>query len=350
MVFAELTAIWRKPWFRLFIRLAVAALLLALLALRVELRAILIVLRETDLIFLLPALLVYYFGRLIQAYQRSIGLGPLNLRFTVIDLFRIDLISVFYSLIMPGDLIAGVAAWHKLSNPQGKRVEAAVFLVYFRLVNTLVLLVAGIVALWFDPRFGAPKFRIAIAITFTGVILSLLPFVSPPVARKVSNLGRSIFFKLRVPHWVLEKARLVYASITAFQILSYRAMVAVLLLSLATNLLAILVVYLLALAVGIKQPVFVFGWIRSVVSLIQLLPVSVAGLGVREATLVLLLEDYGVPGAQALSLSLLLFAVSVTAGLLGGILETWDLVARRSGRPHSTQSAGSELSGDVFCE
>lgn len=63
---------------------------------------------------------------------------------------------------------------------------------------------------------------------------------------------------------------------------------------------------------------------RSLVVIIQMVPVSIAGLGVREISLVFLMRDYGVPPVQAVSLSLLVFSLTVVGGMMGGLLEGWE--------------------------
>jgi len=53
------------------------------------------------------------------------------------------------------------------------------------------------------------------------------------------------------------------------------------------------------------------------VAIAQVLPISVGGLGLREAALVLLLHPLGVPTAKATALGLLLYAINLVVSLLG---------------------------------
>lgn len=64
------------------------------------------------------------------------------------------------------------------------------------------------------------------------------------------------------------------------------------------------------------------GWVRAAMVLATLLPVSIAGLGLREAAAVLLLAPHAIGDAAALAFALLVFAVSELAvSTLGGLLE-----------------------------
>jgi uncharacterized membrane protein YbhN (UPF0104 family) len=67
------------------------------------------------------------------------------------------------------------------------------------------------------------------------------------------------------------------------------------------------------------------------VSLIQLMPISLAGWGVREAGMVVILSGFGVPAEAALAISILMGLTLIVIGLPGGLiwLANWD-VARPS--------------------
>ena len=103
--------------------------------------------------------------------------------------------------------------------------------------------------------------------------------------------------------------------------------VAVLALSAVTMGFTILGFKLVADGVGSHLPLG--NWIMIVppVTLIQLLPISLAGWGVREAVLVVALASFGVPAEAALATSVLLGLCLVASGLPGGLiwLTNWDI-------------------------
>ena len=78
----------------------------------------------------------------------------------------------------------------------------------------------------------------------------------------------------------------------------------------------------LASALAIPGDLFAWGLIRAAVILVTMMPVSVAGLGIRDISLVYLLGFYGVGGDHALALASLVFFVTVLfVALLGGVSE-----------------------------
>ena len=81
---------------------------------------------------------------------------------------------------------------------------------------------------------------------------------------------------------------------------------------------------LLANQMNIEIPLSTIIWIRSVALLAGYLPLSFAGLGVREFGLAYLLNYYGVPQATSVSYSFILLATIYVIGLIGGLNEIFD--------------------------
>ncbi|HWN06821.1 MAG TPA: hypothetical protein VNO53_06625, partial [Steroidobacteraceae bacterium] len=89
------------------------------------------------------------------------------------------------------------------------------------------------------------------------------------------------------------------------------------------------VAYAFATACGIQLSFANIGWMHAVVAVLVLLPISFAGLGVREGTLVLLGARYGVAAPLALSWSLLLFAGMLFVAAIGACIEAWSFLRGR---------------------
>jgi len=78
---------------------------------------------------------------------------------------------------------------------------------------------------------------------------------------------------------------------------------------------------MLARSLGIELTLLTAIWITAAVYVVVLLPVSVAGVGVREVTLVKAFGLLGLNKSGAVALSILLFADPVINALIGGALQ-----------------------------
>lgn len=105
----------------------------------------------------------------------------------------------------------------------------------------------------------------------------------------------------------------------------------------AHSLLQLSAAFLAARVVGIDEvgPTALLAFYPAV-GILQVLPIAIGGLGVREGALALFLSPLGVPAAQAAALGLLLYALTVTSSLFGAPAFA---VGRRSAHHRSRRPA-----------
>lgn len=95
------------------------------------------------------------------------------------------------------------------------------------------------------------------------------------------------------------------------------------LLSFIIQLIYVLEVYLLSLSIDLDVPIIYFFIFVPIINIISAIPITVGGLGLREAGFTALFNmffsDLGVTSEQAISLSMLIFVSMILISLLGGI-------------------------------
>jgi uncharacterized membrane protein YbhN (UPF0104 family) len=212
-----------------------------------------------------------------------------------------------------------------LSRPGRKYVEAGALLIFFRLVQISCLVFIGlIVALW-DPQIGSPEFRTLIIIGLLSIIIMWILFFSNQVIRIFDFIVSRVNWDSSFLTSLYDNVEKLLNTILRFRTLGINRLIFVFGLSLIAQSLGLVYFFSLARAVDIQLPFFVIGWISTFVTIIQMIPISIAGLGIREASYAVLLNDYGISPEQAISFSITIFAVFVIVGLLGGIFELIDI-------------------------
>lgn len=103
-----------------------------------------------------------------------------------------------------------------------------------------------------------------------------------------------------------------------------RGMVVVTVLSLVVQLANVVLAWLVGVGLGLPIPPLYYGVLVPLVTVLTLLPISLNGMGLREGGTVLLLAPLGIGSAEAVTLSLLIFAVYTAASLLGGFFYLFD--------------------------
>jgi uncharacterized membrane protein YbhN (UPF0104 family) len=87
-----------------------------------------------------------------------------------------------------------------------------------------------------------------------------------------------------------------------------------------------------AKAAGINVPVLVLMWQSAVVFMLGRLPISIANLGVREATLIGTLTLYGVDSSLAFLMSMIIFSNVILMAVIGAIVQLYWLF-QKQGQP-----------------
>ena len=95
--------------------------------------------------------------------------------------------------------------------------------------------------------------------------------------------------------------------------------------------------WVIADQLALDVSVSALAWIRGLVFLGTLIPITIAGAGIREAGFVGFLSIYEVDRSTALGFALALFGVQIAIGFLGGLLELAESLSTRSDRNNRSE-------------
>jgi uncharacterized membrane protein YbhN (UPF0104 family) len=227
-------------------------------------------------------------------------------------LFRILMAVQFYSLLLPGALAGGGATWLKYLEHGAEKRAAAATVVLNRAVALLVLVPVGTLGFVLDRRLPAHPPALMLGLIAACVVCGFLLWYpwSRGIMGKIAGPGR----------WRRRLAALVNR-LTVFQRIPARDKAMVTGGAIAAELGNVAAMWAFAHAVGVRVDFASVMWMRGLLQAALLLPLSVAGLGVREVSLVGLGALVGVPATAAVAWSLTILAGSVGVALAGGLLE-----------------------------
>lgn len=231
----------------------------------------------------------------------------------------LDYLSIYYAGLFLGAAIPQIAASFApvvLMREDGHSWKRSTMSILFdRLIETAaILLVALVAALYLLPDHR--RLSIVVLVVAGGGLAALIaaPFVAMRAPDLVAKYARGPLRKLETAAQMITspEAREVYAGMR-----SRGALIAALSVLVVT--LQVLVVIFLAESLGVRASLVLLAAAAAMVVLVVMLPVSIAGLGSREAVLVLLFTAAGEPSEQAVALGLLLFAVGLVARMPGAL-------------------------------
>ena len=292
-------------------RVAASVAVLAVLVPRVHLPSLLPDLSGETLAWLAGALVLTFAGVVLSAVRWQRTLAALGLSAGIVTLTRHYLASLFVGNVLPSTVGGDVLRVSRLAATNGETPKTFASVVLERLTGWIVLPVLTLSALIINPglRRAAPaaaNMATTVAIgtlVLLGVILAAAS--SPRLGGRLSsNEGWRRF--TGAVHIGLERFRQ-----------SPGLAVEVLTAGFAYQLAVMLTAFLAAHALGLHV-----GWtailaFMPAVAIIQVLPITLGGLGTREGALVFFLHELNVSSADAIAFGLLFYAVNLVVSLAG---------------------------------
>lgn len=236
-------------------------------------------------------------------------------------LFLYTLTGLFYSIVLPGGIIAGdvmrtlrISGDFEILKKDKKRLFLSVFL--DRVLGFLTLLL--VVSFYFIVGHPANLY-LGTHSTLNFVIAMGVILITVFIFSGILDFIIYFFIKLPFSH-VQIFFRFLLSSLRPLRMHPIVSLTS-LLFSLMGILLTTFAVYLISEELKLEVPYTTIVFFYSLAIISGLIPITVAGIGLREGSFVYLLIQSGVDPASALALSVLSFFIIFTLSIVGGVIE-----------------------------
>lgn len=306
-------------------QIIVTAVLFYTVAFQLDIPKILQIFQQAISPFLIILIILFFLSRYIYALQVHLELSGYGIKTTLHRLVKVYLITTFYSLIIPGDLVSGGVTWYKLGKDTRAWSESGMTIVYLRILHTLLLFIIGIAAVLLDPCFSNSRFRFLFIIAILVFLSVLICFLSNRFFSFLTSILEYLSKKFKQKISRTEFIDTVVVLFRKFPQMARTNFLRNLLFSSLLHIVNIASIIIAAAALGIELPFIVAFWLSPVMILFSMLPFAFGGIGVREGLFLILLSPYQLSNTDKIALSLLLYAVTfVFGGLFGAVLELHD--------------------------
>ncbi len=279
-------------------------------------RSVLGRLRAVDPVPLAAGIALYLLGQALSAFRWRLLLAPVRLQTSYLRLLGFYFIGMFFNLFLPtivgGDAVKALLLARDTGQPA--RATMSVFMERNTGLSALLLLALG-------AAFVAPAVTVGSMSLTTVVWILSAAYVAVNLVllnRRAYHAIDLVIAATPLSH-VRGRAATVYEALAPYKVRVPTLVVAIGL-SLVFQALVVAVVFLNARALSLAVPLSAVAVFVPLISLAGMVPVSVNGLGVREALYILLFGKLGVPAELAVSLALLYLAVTFAASLPGGLV------------------------------
>jgi uncharacterized protein (TIRG00374 family) len=256
---------------------------------------------------------VSFAGVVLRAYRWQILLHDQGVNASMRELTVLWFVSFLFTNLLPTGIGGDAIKMYELSQSSERGAEAVSSVLVDRFMGLFSLQAIGLLALIFSWRIVPGPI----------VLLTLVVFGASILAAWVVSYRRLWDWMARyVPFFDrLLAIKQVRSLIDSLQSYSPSALLRSFTVGIAFNVLLITMNVLIGTALGINVPVPFYMISVPLTSAVLILPISFAGLGVREWTYLGLFSQVGVTKEAAVTLSLLVYALGTMApGIVGGVL------------------------------
>lgn len=299
--------------FLLRVGVSVGMVALVLWSQRAHLRSSLDILRsDVNWIFFTLATVFYVVALAVISLRLMLAFRVQNIHLNFMQTFYLSWIGLFFNLFLPSAIGGDVMKAYYAYKHSNKKMESAATVFWDRLLGFATLGFMAIVAVFgFNQQIDDPRMD-SISFLFLGVFAFVLVFfLSKRFAKKFR------FIKNLIPSEKLRHSLSnAYHSVYAFK--SHKPIfVFTILLSFIGQAIFISVYHWLSLSLGVALNPWLYYVLVPLLTVVSMTP-SFGGLGVREASIVYLFQQY-MPADRALALSLLYDILIYGLSFLGGI-------------------------------
>ncbi|RME99324.1 MAG: UPF0104 family protein [Chloroflexi bacterium] len=309
------------------LKIVVSIGLLAFIFSNLDLKLLLNVIRQANPWWLLAALCTVLLGVFWRSLRWHILLNAIGVRVPVLELTAIYFIGFLFNNLLPSGLGGDAIRMMELNRHSEHASDAVTSVLVDRMIGLYGLQTLAIVALLLD--WGSVPVVVAYVtvLFFAGGLTIGFLLINRPLYRWLRE-------HIGLFRWATD-IKFVGSLFNSFQSYPLPAIGRAYLVSLVFNVGLILTNLFIGLALGAGAKLTHYAVFIPITSMVLLIPISFAGLGVREETYRQLFGQVGVPAEVAVSMSLLYYVFgNICTGIIGGIIyltrSTREIVSERS--------------------
>ncbi len=287
-----------------FIKLAVTVIIFVIIFNSISIQDFLYQISKANGLYLLFALIFMYLSTILASYRWYLMMKTLRYRESFDFFYRSYFKGTFFNQALPSTIGGDTIRVLDLIAKRYRKKRAVFDVLSDRFIGLLGLLILGIALnLWMPELFEKKLFSLIVGIGILGVAgITVLIYSSRFKLLKRFRLTRFFYdFSMRFRVILRSKKRFITQ----------------VMLSLAVHAFTILSFYAIALSIHLKVDPMTFVVIIPTVLIITIIPISLAGWGIRESAMIGLFILIGADETKVLSVSVLYGLLSVLIGIYG---------------------------------
>jgi uncharacterized protein (TIRG00374 family) len=305
-------------------KIAISCLFIGYLAFKVDFSLLADAISSIDIRLYFVSTLLAVFSAIIVAAKFYILIKKSAINHSLVSMLKINFMTRFYALFLPSAVGREAVRWIKVTHRQRDKAFFLASIIFERLTFLFVLLLCGMIPLFFyqsNHEIEILRMKIIPAglIGLCLVSILILFYICQPVRDLVKPLVDSILRRMQKmvdlgTHFENNNLNRINAKTFSY----------ILSLSLLWQIFFICRLWVLIRAASLPLGFLDITWIGSLVLLLQTIPISFAGIGLREGAYAYLFTFFHLAPEKGVLIGLLFFSQMLIIALVGGVLEFFE--------------------------
>ncbi len=303
------------------IRIGISCLFVGYLAFKVDWTLVLRALGHIDLLLYFVSALLALPSSLLLAFKYYLLIRDTSISRSLVSLIKINFIIRFYSLLLPSSVGTEAIRWYKVTRNQNGRLLFMASTIFERLVFIFVLLIFGFFPLFYYSSYPEitilrdtilPPVILVMCLLIAAIAYFFFPVIRYPINDALNWIVPSRWRRQNITS-ILNNFSLSNPTFSLFAL--------TLGLSLAGHIFFLCRLFALVKSAYLPLSFLDVSWMGSLVLLLQVLPISFAGIGIREGGYAYLFTVLELPPEKGVLIGILLFSQMLIFAIIGGIFD-----------------------------
>jgi len=303
---------------KLLIRITISAILIFLLLSQTDTDQLLSTLRIVNIPMLLFALFIYILSAILNSFRWYLLIKASNMEFSFPRILSLNFTGLFFSIFLPGRTGGDIARAYYIAKSSDDRVKAISTIIIWRIMGIIALTIIALMASFASFTFIEDKSIIVAIFLIVLLIYTMLYLVNNRKLMKFLFEKLSVLLNKISTNNLESKFETLYNAVHSYQ-KRQKLLLVNIVIGAVVHLLIISCWYIISQSLDIEISYIYFLLLIPIISLLNTIPISLNGVGVREGAAILLFGNAGLELSQSLSMGLLFSAISLALGLIGGI-------------------------------
>jgi uncharacterized membrane protein YbhN (UPF0104 family) len=313
-----------KRKLKIVFKISISCLFIGYLSFIVDLSFLADAIGSLDVRLYIISTLLAVFSSIIVAAKYYCLIKESTIKHSLFSLIKINFMTRFYALFLPSTVGKEAVRWIKVTRNQKDKTFFLASILFERLTFLSVLLLCGLIPLFFyksNPEIELLRMRImpAVAIGLCLVTILISFYIFQPARRLIKPLADGILRRIR-KIVAVDTDSLEYSLIHMNAKTFYYTFG----LSLIWQISFICRLFVLIRAASLQLGIMDVTWIGSLVLLLQTIPISLAGIGLREGAYAYLFTFFHLAPENGVMIGILFFSQMLIIAFVGGILELFE--------------------------